>query len=173
MNKLFVISVSKKIIFDRIRLFTSYLAGKRSENPLDYDRVAAIGLDLPLLGHIADDAATSLASNLVKMVNSFRIEDDVLRFELISPLGAASEGSGGIDTTLIYNLMESFILSETIMRWLTIVGYDFSDSGVSIRKSAEEVAASKLALLQAALDPGGLSTRKRVLKASSRRVPPM
>ncbi len=175
MKELFAVSVSKTIIFNKIRLFTSYLAGKRAAGALEYDRVAAIELDIPLLTFIAEDVASDLASRLANRLDSFSIEDDVIRFVLVRPSNAAygptppyTEG-----VTLVYNLIESCILAGTILNWLKIAGYKFTEGDASLRRSAEEVLESKRAGLLAALDPDGRLDRKRILIAAPRRISPI
>lgn len=165
MGDYFAIGLSKKAIFERIRLFTSYLAAKRASDAAGYDKVAAIDLDLPLLTFIADDSASLLAASLGDRVSSVEFDGDIIRFTLLSP-GAKC------DQRIIYKLIESYIVAVTIVDWLRIVGYDFSEGAASAMKSAETVAANKLSLLLMALTPEVAAVVHKG-RASRRRIPPM
>ncbi len=157
-------ALSKSAIFDKIKLFTSYLAGKRAEDPVAYDRVAAIELDIPLLTFIIDDVSTYLAAGLGDRVASLETDADIVKFRMRNPAG---------DQKIIYNLLESYVVAKTIVEWLTIVGYEFESGAVSALKSAGEVASSKLTLLREALADLPEEVRAHATKASPRRVPPI
>ncbi|MDE5842502.1 MAG: hypothetical protein K2H35_02050 [Muribaculaceae bacterium] len=171
MSEFLTIGLSKKVIFDKIGLFTSYLAGKRSDDYAAFDRVATFDTDIPVLDYASDDAAAFLAAELGEMVNDFKIEGDVIRYIMRNPL---PEGSPNTD--LLFRLTESYIVAETIIRWLRIVGYEFGEGARQALTSAAEVAATKLKLLRRALtapSEAPAESGPRIMKARSRRLPPI
>lgn len=178
MSPFLTFALSKKEIFGKIKLYTSYIAGKRAENALQYDRVAAIELDVPLFDILMEDAATELASLLPRYVETLVIEGDILRFSVRNPgfgldLPESPGGEHVLDAPLVLKTMESYVTAETILRWLRIIGYDFPDGVTSALKSADAVAKAKVAALTAMFTPPEPKSRPHVDKASPRRVPPI
>ncbi|MDE6272342.1 MAG: hypothetical protein K2M31_04980 [Muribaculaceae bacterium] len=164
MTEFSIFALSKSAIFDKIRLFTSYLAGKRASDAVGYDRIAAIEIDIPLLSLIVGDAAAFLAAKLGDRMVAMEIDSDIISFRLKNPKG---------EQKVIFNLMESYVVAKTIVEWLRIVDYDFAGGPVSAMKSAEEAAESKLKLLQEALSDLPEPSRTHASKASPRRLPPI
>ena len=195
MTEFLTLGLSKKVIFDKIGLFTSYLAGKRSEDYAEYDRIAVDDSDIPLLDYASDDAASLLAGELGGVVARFEIEGDVIRYVLKNPYYGVVENPEGVEATgrasgaatdekpsgmpdcgLMLRLMESYIVAETIIRWLRIAGYEFGEGTKQALTSAGEVAAAKMKLLRGALTPPAnepVSEGPKVVKARRRRLPPL
>lgn len=180
MSEFLTIGLSKHIIFDKIGLFSSYLAGKRSEDYVGYDKVAVQSADLPVLDYIVEDAASLLAAEIGDKVAEFKIEGDVMRYVLRNPFYGLEASAGGMpERGWLLNVMESYLVAATIIRWLQIVGYEFGEGTKQALVSAAEVAATKLKLLQGALtNPKAKSEEAEewqpaVKRARRRRIPPL
>lgn len=170
MTEFLTLGVSKKVIFDKIGLFTSYLAGKRTENYVDYDRIAVHDLDIRILDYMAEDAASQLAANLGSAIANFDVDGDIMRFVVRNP------DSPDFNSGVLLTLIESYIMSQTVTGWLRIVGYEFGEGTHQAITSATEVASSKLKLIQAALNPAkqaASASGPQILKARSRRPSPI
>ena len=77
------------------------------------------------------------------------------------------------DHSVIYRLLESYVMAATIVDWLRIVGYEFAEGPTSALKSAESMATTKLTLLRSALTPAPVVPRPHKTKASPRRISPI
>lgn len=168
MNDFLTFALSKNVVFDKVRLFTSYLAGKRAEDAVAYDRVAAIELDMPLLNYVMEECASILIASLNDSGASISTDADIIRLTLTNPLE-----NGVPNQTLIYNLIESYIIALTITEWLRITGYEFNAGPESALKNADSVAQSKLSLLREALTPPADAPRLHNPIASPRKYPPI
>lgn len=184
MDDKFTISISKKAVFDKIRLFTSYLGGKNAQEAIEYDRVAAITQDIPLLSVIIENMATHLASSLGNAVISLEFDGDIVRFVMKNPLHTALMSATtdwqisvlnkeAPDISGIYNLIEGYITSSVIAEWLDIVGFKKNDTScVSIHSASSAIGAEKLSALKQILNPPTIPTRPNSAKASPRRLFP-
>ncbi|MDE6330959.1 MAG: hypothetical protein K2L83_09665 [Muribaculaceae bacterium] len=173
MNRLLTFSLSKNEIFNRIRLYTSYLAGKRAETAVDYDRIAAIEPDRPLLDLLMEDSASDMALRLADRVESFTVEGDVMRLRVINPLEAIG---GTPDLDLLYRTLHTHVVADTIFRWLTVAGFDFPDGAVTARKATSDTASERmesLATLLKPVEPPTTADPTPGRRARSRRVPPI
>lgn len=168
MNDFLTFAVSKSVVFDKVKLFTSYLAGKRAEDAVAYDRVAAIEPDVPLINYIMEECASFLLASLNDSGASISADADIIRLTLTNPLKNEVP-----DQTLVYNLIESYIIAGTITEWLRIAGYEFSAGPESALKNARSVAESKLKLLREALTPPGPDLPVHKSIASPRKYPPI
>ena len=198
MNEFLTFALSKNVIFDQIGLFTSYLSGKRAVDASEYAKVASLEPDRPLLVIIAEGAAARLAAELGEMLASFEVDGDIIRYVLRNPVFESPEGESPAtaainptkvdssktvsdstivaaepDHSVIYRLLESYVMAATIVDWLRIVDYEFAEGPTSALKSAESMATSKLTLLRSVLTPAPVVPRPHKTKASPRRISPI
>lgn len=192
-----MISLSKEVIYARVRLFSSYLAGKRSDTLEGYDRVATDDLDIPLLEYIATQRAAELAARLGPVVvEKYDCEGTLIKFKLrnLRSVGISAESDnsnllqdaenevgsaalksdsadGAIDIGLIYNLMESHIIAASIADWLRIVGYEPADGSGDIMREAASTSEEKLEALKSILTTRRDTDNPRHVIARSRKLP--
>lgn len=178
MSQFLTFALSKDAIFKQISLFTSYLAGKRAADRDEYDKVAVVSLDRPLIEVMTEDAAAEMASALGGRVTNFSIEGDVMQLTLLNPVYGLDPADYGeilreVDCGLLLKIMESYVVSAVINRWLEIAGYQFGVGAKEARVHCERVMNRKMAELDSRLTPPVPSATKRIVKARSRRLPPI
>lgn len=143
-------------VFGQVKLITGYLGGKLMDSLEDFDRVSAIELDRPLLSVLSADAALTLAVTLGKdRMRGYVMEAEGLKVELLCE---------DEDYATVGKLLESYISSETVARWLRIV-----EPESEICRSAGKYAESRLAETAARIPIPSSPARK----AHRRPLPPI
>lgn len=178
MTQFLTFALSFDDIFKNIKLYTSYLAGKRAQTALSYDRVAAINLDRPLFDVIIEDSVTNLALTLGSRVASLTIDGDIIRFTIQNPLWLIDltrfdTPPNPVDQQTLLRIFRSYVTSDTIRRWLTITGLDIPDGITTACATATELSTLKLESLQLLLTPPVVPPARHIPKASPRFIPPI
>ncbi len=166
------IKINLAEVMENLKLVSSYLAGKREESAVAYDRVAAIDVDAPVVGLLMEDAALRVASVFPGPLLRWRYMRNVLTFDIEGECDAE-----GLRSTLL-----RVVCLEVLRRWLRLTGSDYADTVAESATEAADSLSIHFPALKAAGEPGNtgeddnkepdewLPTRKI---ASRRRLPPM
>lgn len=129
MEKKIEILVEKSGILDRIYLESSYYAGKRTGDLVNYDRVSAIAEDAEYLEVLIGDVAVEVAAWLGNRLVSAQVGREQVSYE----------AAGECDVVLAAAAVENCIAAEVLRRWLFMAGEE-------VTALAAEVEAKRLLL---------------------------